>query len=85
LLPLPWLSLWVRLRAWLLLLPSLWPLWPPLWLSLLLLVMLLKRPCPASLPLQSLPQSLLLQWLVVMLCLQSRLMRPLGWALLRFR
>jgi hypothetical protein len=55
LLPLPWLS-----RAWLLLLPSLWPLWPPLWLSLLLLVMLLKRPCLALLPLRSLPGDLLL-------------------------
>jgi hypothetical protein len=61
------------------------PLWPPLRLSLLLLVMLLKRPCLALLPLRSLPQPLLLRWLVVMLCLQSRLMRRLVWALLRFR
>jgi hypothetical protein len=80
--PLPWLSLWLRLRAWLLLLPLLRP---PLHLSLLLLVMLLKRPCLALLPLRSLPQLLLLQWLVVMLSLQSWLLWPLVWALLRFR
>jgi hypothetical protein len=89
--PLPWLSLWLWLWARHLLPPPLRPLWLPLRLSLLLLVMLLKRPCLALLPLRSLPQPLLLlrllllRWLMVMLCLQSRLLRPLVWALLRFR
>jgi hypothetical protein len=85
--PLPWLLRWLRLRAWLLLLPMLRPLWPPLRLLLLLLVMLLKRSCLKLLSLQSLSQLLLyllLRWLVVKLCLQSQLLRPLVWALLRF-